>query len=482
MQALPVGGAMVAVAASEEEVLPLLVEGVGIAAVNAPGAVVLSGEEAAVVAIADGLAQRGRRVHRLAVSHAFHSPLMEPMLEQFAAVCARITLGQAQIPVISNVTGEIAGPGYGSAQYWIDHIRQPVRFADSVGAAKTLGATRFIEAGPAGGLTASIEEALSLAEVVSVPAMAKDRPEVASVIGAVAQAFVAGVGVDWCAVFAGSGAQRVELPTYAFQRRRFWLASGSVGSGDAGGLGLGGAQHALLGAVVEQPDSGGVVLTGRLSLSAQPWLADHAVAGVVLFPGTGFVELAIRAGDEVGATVVQELTLIAPLVLPGSGGVQVQVVVGAGGESGDRAVSVYARSSQPDAEWVLHAEGTLVVEASESLVAAPDMSVWPPAGAVAVDVTGAYEQLAGRGYEYGPAFQGLQAMWRREGEIFAEIAVPEDLEVTGMGIHPALLDAALHAAGMGHRRRPDRPAVFLGRSVAACSGCFSGTGLDRPGL
>jgi polyketide synthase 7 len=447
MQALPVGGAMVAVAASEEEVLPLLVDGVGIAAVNAPGSVVISGAEAAVSGIADGLARAGRRVHRLAVSHAFHSPLMEPMLDEFARIVAGVSVADPQIPLVSTMTGGLAGPGYGAGQYWVDHVRRPVRFAEGVRLVESLGAGGFVEVGPGGGLTALIEESLSSAEAVSVVMLAKDRPEAASVMGALGRLFTEGVGVDWPAVFAGSGGRRVELPTYAFQRRRFWLPAGSGVSGDVGSVGLAGAQHGLLGAVVERPDSGGVVLTGRLSVAAQPWLADHAVAGAVLFPGAGFVELAIRAGDEVGCGLVEELTLSAPLVVPTVGGVQVQVVVGAGGESGRRAVSVYSRAGQPDSGWVLHAEGVLGM--GEGAVAA-DLSVWPPAGARAMDVADAYERLAGRGYEYGPAFRGLQAMWRRGSEIFAEVAVPEDcgVQVGGFGIHPVVLDAALHALGM----------------------------------
>jgi 4-hydroxyphenylalkanoate synthase len=449
MQALPAGGAMVAVGAGEHEVVPLLGEGVGIAAINGPESVVISGAQAAVSAIAQRLAAQGRRVHRLAVSHAFHSPLMEPMLEEFARVAARVEAREPQIAVVSNVTGELAGADcdFGSAQYWVDHIRRPVRFADSVRHLQTRGATHFIEAGPGSGLTASIEESLASAEAVVLSVLGKDRPEAASVMGAAGQLFTTGVRVDWPAVFAGRGGRRVELPTYAFQRRRFWSTSASSGPADAASLGLGGAGHALLGAVVERPDSGGVVLTGRLSLAVQPWLVDHVVGGVVLFPGAGFVELVIRAGDEVGCAVIEELVLAAPLVMHPGVGVQVQVVVGPAGESGRRAVSVYSRGDQSDGGWLLHAEGTLGVTAVEASV---DLSVWPPAGAVGVDISDGYARLAARGYEYGPAFQGLVAIWRRGAELFAEVAAPAEagVQVDGMGIHPAVLDAVLHAAGL----------------------------------
>jgi 4-hydroxyphenylalkanoate synthase len=447
MQNLPAGGAMIAVHASEHEVEPLLSEEVGIAAINAPASVVISGEQSAVSAIADRLAAHGRQVHRLAVSHAFHSPLMEPMLEEFAEVAARVDPREPQIAVMSNITAELAGSDFGSMKYWVKHIRQPVRFADGVRQLEAYGATHFIEAGPASGLTASIEQSLPSTDAVAVSVLGKDRPEVSALMRAAGHLFTSGVRVDWPAVFAGSGGRPVDLPTYAFQRRRFWSTSASAGPAEASGFGLGAAGHALLGAVVERPDSGGVVLTGRLSLSGQPWLADHVVGGAVLFPGAGFVELVIRAGDEVGCAVIEELVLAAPLVVHPGGGVQVQVVVGPAGESGSRAVSVYSRGDQSDSDWLLHAEGTLGVTAAEASV---DLSVWPPVGAESVDISGGYARLAARGYEYGPAFQGLVAIWRRGPELFAEVAAPVEagVKVDGMGIHPAVLDAVLHAAGV----------------------------------
>ena len=262
--------------------------------------------------------------------------------------------------------------------------------------------TRFLEAGPGSGLTASIEQSLPTGDDVTASALRKDRPEATALVNAVGQMFIAGVGVDWGAVFGGCGAGFVELPTYAFERRRFWLAGEGLGSADVEGLGLVGVEHAVLGAVVERPESGGVVLTGRLSVRAQRWLVDHAVAGVVLFPGAGFVELVLRAADEVGCAVVEELMLAAPLVLPAQGGVAVQVVVGGAGESGQRAVWVF--SACADGGWVCHAEGVLGVG-----VAAPcaDLSVWPPPAAQVVDVSDAYERLAGWGYEYRSGVSGV---------------------------------------------------------------------------
>jgi acyl transferase domain-containing protein len=229
MQALPTGGAMAAVAADQAEVLPLLGDGVTIAAVNARNSVVVSGGEVGVTAVTDTLARQGRRVQRLAVSHAFHSPLMEPMLDEFARIAAKVMARQPRIPLVSNVTAQLAGTGYGSAQYWVDHVREPVRFADSVQLLEAKGATRFVEAGPWAGLVAAIEGSLSTTTATVVSVLNKDRPEVASVLSAAGRLFTSGVKVDWSAVFGDCGARTVPLPTYAFQRQRFWLQSGMVG-------------------------------------------------------------------------------------------------------------------------------------------------------------------------------------------------------------------------------------------------------------
>ncbi len=358
-----------------------------------------------------------------------------------------MSAGEPRISLVSNLTGQLAGPDYGTVGYWVDHVRKPVRFVDGVQLAESLGAGVFLEVGPGAALTSAVEQSLTIDRATSVVTMAKGRPEVDSLLRAAGQLFTAGADVRWAGAFAD--AHRVELPTYAFVRRRFWLSSDSVGSANIASLGLAEAEHALLGAVVERPDSGGVVLTGRLSIAAQPWLADHAVAGTVLFPGAGFVELALRAGDEVGCPVIEELTLSAPLSVPAAGVVHLQVVVGAPGETGARSVAVYSRAAQSD--WMLHAEGVLSDGAPAPTT---DLSVWPPLGAEPVDLTGAYDGLAARGYGYGPAFQGLRAVWRRGAETFAEVELPQQAGVStgGLGIHPVVLDAALHALGVADER------------------------------
>ncbi|MEV4054643.1 type I polyketide synthase [Amycolatopsis sp. NPDC049688] len=436
MQALPAGGAMVSIAAPESTVdLP---EGVSIAAVNGPESVVISGVEAAVLAVAAEFAERGVKTKRLPVSHAFHSPLMDPMLAGFRAVAESLTYHPARIPVISNVSGALAGPF--TADYWVRHVREAVRFADGMATLEAEGARIFLELGPDGVLSA-------LAGGTAVPALRRDRSEERALLTALSTVHKNGVDVDWAAFFPGG--RRVDLPPYAFQRERFWPRGGAA-RGDAGSLGLGALDHPLLGAAVSLAGHDGVVFTGRLSLETQPWLAGHALGGAVLVPGTALLELAIRAGDQVGCDVVDELTLEAPLVLPERGGVAVQVFVGPPDGTGRRELTLHARPDDGAApgedSWTRHASG-LVATGGEQV---GEPAEWPPPGAERVPFEGLYDQLAGMGFTYGPAFRGLQSVWRRGEETFAEVVLPEEFrgEAERFGLHPALLDAALHPLGL----------------------------------
>ncbi|MFD7432934.1 acyltransferase domain-containing protein, partial [Streptomyces sp. NPDC059818] len=454
MQALPAGGSMVAVEATEAEVLPLLSGEVGIAAVNGPNSVVVSGTEAAVRGLVATFEEQGRRTSKLRVSHAFHSPLMEPMLAEFGAVAAGLSFGAASIPVVSGVSGDLA-EGWGSAEYWVRHVREAVRFADAVSFVAAQGVTSFVELGPDGVLSGMAQQSVDAESALFVSLVRKGRPEVATAVGALGQLHVAGVSVDWVRFFEGSGARRVDLPTYAFQRERYWMEA-ELGGNDPGSFGLGTTDHPLLGAAVALAEADETVLTGRLSLATQAWIADHGVLGSVLLPGTAFVELAVRAGDEVGCDLLEELTLQAPLVVPEEGGVAIQVAIGAADPTGRRSVSVHSRGEGADhAPWTRHAVGTLAVGtlavgtlAVGTETPAADLAVWPPKGATAIDVEGAYDLLNERGYGYGPVFQGLKAAWTSGEELYAEVALPDSAhdDAQRFGLHPALLDAAMHVA------------------------------------
>ncbi|MFF7634994.1 type I polyketide synthase [Kitasatospora sp. NPDC008050] len=444
MQALPAGGAMVAVQAGEGEVLPLLAgrPDVGIAAVNGPASVVLSGAEQAVLEVAG---QLGGKSRRLSVSHAFHSPLMEPMLAEFRAVVAELTFHAPAIPIVSTLdrTADLT-----TAEYWVRHVREAVRFADAMSLLADQGVTSYLELGPDGVLSAMGRECLA-EDALFAPVLRTGRPEARAVVTALARAYVQGVPVDWDAFFAGQGARRIDLPTYAFQREQYWPDVPALGAGDVTLAGLGATDHPLLGAAVELPDSGGYVFTGRLALATHPWLADHAVMGTVLLPGTAFVEMAVRAGEQLGCELLEELTLAAPLILAGPGGVQLRLTVAAPDPAGRRALSLHSRREQAPAEepWIRHATGLL---ATGGAPAEFELAQWPPPGATEVELAGHYEGLIELGFEYGPAFQGLRRAWRGAGEVFVEVRLPERAraEAALFGLHPALLDAALHALGM----------------------------------
>ncbi|MEV0186802.1 type I polyketide synthase, partial [Streptomyces sp. NPDC050625] len=453
MQALPAGGAMVAVQATEGEVLPHLTDGAGIAAVNGPRSVVVSGAADAVTAIAEIFRQQDRKTSRLKVSHAFHSPLMDPMLEEFGEIVRGLTFENPQIPVVSNLTGRLAEPY--PAEYWVRHVREAVRFADGVRTLNDLGVTTFVEIGPGSVLSALAQGCLD-DDVVIVPTLRADRPERAALVAAVSELHAHGVSPDWHAFF--PGARRVDLPTYAFQYERYWLDTSRAAPGDVRAAGLGSADHPLLGAAVSLAGGDERLLTGRLSLRTHPWLSDHVVLGTVLLPGTAFVELAVRAADEAGCDQLEDLTLEAPLMVPEQGGVAVQVWVGAADGTSRRPLTVYSRpEDDADLPWVRHATGFATegnggnggTEEAGAAAAGRALTAWPPAGSEPVGLDGFYDRLAALGLDYGPAFCGLRSAWRAGEEVFAEVALPDGTDTGSFLLHPALLDAALHAIGAG---------------------------------
>jgi acyl transferase domain-containing protein/NADPH:quinone reductase-like Zn-dependent oxidoreductase/acyl carrier protein len=453
---LPKGGAMVAIEATEaeaEESISGKEQEIAIAAINSPRSVVLSGTAEAIEVAQAHWSDQGRKTKRLTVSHAFHSPLIEPMLEDFAEVAQTIDFQPPRIPIVSNLSGEPLGAEQATdSAYWVSHVRSPVRFADAVETLAERGAIALLEIGPAGALTAMAEECLAERDQrpAAIATLREGRPEPEALTAALAQSHAVGAKLDWHSYFKGTGARAVKLPTYAFQRQRYWL-NASNGSGDAGTLGQGNPEHPLLSAVLEDPRDESVALTGRLSLDSQPWLADHAVAGTVILPGTAFLELALRAAEQVGCEAVEELTLQAPLVLPERGGVQLRVSVADADEEGVREVSIHSRpeghSEEEAGEWACHATGALSPQAPE---ASEPLDVWPPAGAEPVEVGDLYERLADGGFDYGPAFQGLTAAWRHGEAVYAEVSLPEEhsFQARGFAIHPALLDAALHTIGL----------------------------------
>ncbi|MEV4927504.1 SDR family NAD(P)-dependent oxidoreductase [Streptomyces roseoverticillatus] len=474
MRRLPGNGAMVAVDASEQEALEALkaleaLPGPGgrlaVAAVNGPRSVVLSGEETATLAAAAAFAARGRRTVRLRTAHAFHSPLVEPMLAEFGRVAARPAYRPPQLPVMSALTGRpAAGDELRSAAYWVRHAREAVRFGDVVRRlVDEERVTAFAEIGPDAQLTAAASAAFTAGGRLFTATVRSGTREPDEVLAALGRLHVHGLPVDWQRVYAGSGARRVELPTYPFQRRRYWLPGPAAPSPAPEGA----QGHPLLSHTTALPGTERLLCTGLLSTAAQPWLRDHVIAGQPLVPAAAFAEMALHAGDACGLEVLEDLAQLAPLSLPGSGArVQVQVTLGEQDAAGHRTADVHSRPEETGAlgAWTHHATGRLGPAAGPP-AGHPENAAgaWPPPGAMPVDLTGAYEGLSAAGYVYGPAFRGVTALWKGlDGEVLAEVRLPEGAgDGAGRyGIHPVLLDCALHAAilaesgGAGPARLP----------------------------
>ena len=460
MSALPPGGAMVAVEATEAEVLPHLSDEVSIAAVNGPSSVVVSGVDAEVERVVARL--RDRRVRRLRVSHAFHSPLMEPVVAEFGDLVAGLTFAEPTITVVSNLTdGALTDPGH-----WVRHVREPVRFGDGIRAMHADGVTRFLEIGPGGALSGLVHGVTGADPVVALPVLRRDQQEEHSLVTALSGLFTAGVDVDWSALFAGAGARRVDLPTYPFRETRFW-ATPSARTADVTSAGLTAADHPVLGASVELADTGEVVLTGRLSMDVQAWLADHNIGGADLFPGTGFLELATRAAHEVGCAGVAELTFGKLLVLSRDTPTVVQVRVGQAGADGTRPVRFFSRpEGAAQAPWTEHASGAL---AAAGPPADLDAMPWPPPDSVVIDAAELYDAAV---FDYGPSFKGVTTIWQRTDEAFVEVELPDGAadDARRYGLHPALLDAVLQSAcyaGIGTPGIRRLPFSWAGVSLVA---------------
>ncbi|MGV4989021.1 type I polyketide synthase [Streptomyces sp. NRAIS4] len=457
-------GGMASVALSEDEAVVRLErwsDRVEVAAVNGPSSVVIAGDAQALDEALDTLEDQGVRVRRIAVDYASHSRHVERIRDVLADALAGISAQAPKIPFYSTVTGGwLEDDGVLDGGYWYRNLRGQVGFGPAVAELIRQGHGVFVEVSAHPVLVQPITEIVyetdGDAHAVVTGSLRRQEGGPRRLFTSMAELFVHGVPVQWTKVLPATAATaRVDLPTYAFDHQHYWISMGGSAT-DAASLGLAATDHPLLGAVVQLPQSDGLVFTSRLSLATHPWLAGHAIGGVVIVPGTAYVDLAIRAGDEFGYGVLEELVIEAPLALPERGGVRVQVAVSGAGATGSRTVNVYSLREDDASEdgtgvWTRHATG-LLSAAPKAAQADVDFAAWPPPGAQPVDVENFYGDLAERGYAYGPAFQGMRAVWRRGEEVFAEVALPEEQreEAGRFGIHPALLDAALHTNALAN--------------------------------
>ncbi len=444
MGSLPPGGAMIAISAPVAEVEPTLADGVTVAAANTPNSTVISGDADVAERIASGWAARGVKTRKLTVSHAFHSPLMDPILADFQDAAGELDYQPPVIPVVANVTGAIAtGEQLVTPAYWAEHIRNAVRWADTATTLHEQGVTAYLELGPdttLTTLTTNTLDALDPTGAVFTAALRPKQPEPQTLLTAVTTLHAAGQAVDWPAVLGNPEPTPVDLPTYPFQHQHYWI-DGRSNATEATDLGLRTIDHPILRATAELPD-GGRLFTGRVSTVDQPWLAEHAIHDTVILPGTAYVDLLLHAADQVGAAQIEELTHYVFLDVVGRAARSLRLAVNAADDDGRRAFTVHSRpeTAETESEWTLHAAGFL----AGGRPAEPVTGEWPPRGAVSLDVEAQYRRLAAAGLGYGPYFLGMRAAWRSGDTIYAEVTLPEGGEPGGYGIHPALLDCAIH--------------------------------------
>ena len=444
-------GGVLSIIAPLKAVEARLRDGLAIATINGPEAITVSGPVETLQEFAAECEHDGVRSRFVPMDYAPHGPQAEAIQDEIRTALKGLVSGPGEIPMVSGMTADYLDGTSADAEYWYASLRATVQFSAGIERLHADGYGVFIEVSPHPVLTSAIGATLEDSQPTFVTGtLRRDDGGPARLLASFAEVHVHGVPVDWSAILPAG--RRVDLPTYAFQRQRYWPKPTSATGAGASALGLAAADHPLLGAAVDLADGQGLLFTGRLSTRTQPWLADHAIAGNVLLPGTAFVELAVRAGYQASCPRIEELTLAAPLVLPPDGAVRVQVAVGASDERGHRAVEVYGQveDAAGDGTWTRHAAGLLAPATAPSDAESDDFRIWPPELTEVVDLTGRYEAQAAGGYGFGPTFRGLQAAWRRGGDIFAEVALPDEAteDAAAFGIHPALLDACLHAAGL----------------------------------
>jgi acyl transferase domain-containing protein len=449
-------GGMVSIARPVERVLTLIEPWAGsisVAAHNGPCSTVVTGDAAALDELIAGCEREEVPATRIPVDYASHSAQVDQLRETLSKSLSGLQPRTCDIAFISSVTGAELDTSSLDGDYWFTNLRQPVLFHQAVRWAYEHGFDTFIESSPHPVLTIGIQESLEDYgdDHAVVGTLRRSEGGMRRVLLSAAEAHVNGKSPNWAGMFQDTGARHIDLPTYAFEHKRYWMDTGP-GIVDASGLGITAAEHPLLGAVVARADSDEIILTGRLSLASHPWLADHKVFGTVLVPGAAMVEMALHAGECAGSPRVDELILLAPLVVGEHGGVAVQVVVGEWTESGERPIRIYSRIDDGvDRRWTRHAEGVLGPDSAPTGQA--EIEQWPPAGAEHIDISELYQALAARGYEYGPTFRGLRSAWRHNGEVFVEAMLPEQMQqradASRFGLHPALLDSVLHGAVIG---------------------------------
>jgi polyketide synthase 12 len=493
LSALCGAGAMASVLLGADQLDPLLQpwsEALSISAINGPSHTIISGDPTALEQFTAACDRDGIQIRAIAVDYASHCAQVEAVRERLLGELADLSPAPARVPLYSTVGKALSADPFDTttmdADYWYRNLREPVRFHDSVVGRLVAGECTFVELSPhpvlAPAITDILAQTAERTQSAVIITLHRDRRDQDSLAAALAQLHSHGHSPSWSALY--PHARTVGLPTYAFEHRRYWLAP--IPTDDASGLGLDRAEHPLLGAVAALADQDEVMVSGRLSPSTQGWLAGHQVNDTVLFPATGFVEVILRAGELAGCPVIDELILHTALTLSEQAPTDLQILVQPPDQQERRPFSVHSRTGgQHPSAWTLHASGAL---SADQPAAAP--ALMPAHGVEALDQDDFYERLAQQGYRYGGVFRSLRGIGTdpaRPEVVDAEVVLPAGTDVTGYGIHPALLDAALHPLAAALDRAGDAdsalrlPYAFSGITLYATAATQLHVHLTRTG-
>ena len=460
MQELPAGGEMVSVMASESQVLETLKamsleEKVAIAAINGPQSIVISGESESVRAIASNLESAGIKTKQLQVSHAFHSPLMEPMLAEFTAIANQITYERPRIAIVSNLTGTKADNSIATAQYWVSHVRQPVKFDQGMKELSEQGYETFLEIGPKPILLGMGRQCLPKGANLWLPSLRPGVDEWQQMLSSLGQLYVQGIKVDWLGFDKNYNRRKVVLPTYPFQREKYWVEVNN-GYQQKPYLSTTKYLHPLLG---EKLELAGIDNQHRfqsyISYQSPEYLNDHKVFEQPLFPGTGYLEMAMAIGKNIFRSqeqvVVADVVIVQGLLLPETEIKKVQTVVSLLEKNSYKfeILSISEVENQQTQQWRLYSQGKVYLESIGTSPATIDLEKYKRDCSQAIEIKEHYQQYKSIGIDYGSSFRGLKQVWKGQGKALGEIALPEELieQITDHQIHPALLDVALQIAG-----------------------------------
>ena len=464
MATLPAGGTMAAVFADESRVVTAIAaEGAkaAIACINGPANVVVSGECAAVETVLNRLREEGIKSRRLVVSHAFHSPLMDPILDSFQGLAAKVQYSEPLVAIVSNVTGKMAPPSLmTSPEYWRRHIRNPVRFADSIRALRETGRSIFLEIGPHPVLEGMARMTAPEAEVVWAASLKREEGNWETLLDSASTLYVHGVELEWAGLQAASPGKRIALPTYPFQRSRYWLEgkntaqrriAANSGSGN-------GKTHSLLGKRLDSPAIAGTVFEIEMGAERPAFLDDHRVFGRLIMPLPAYIEMALAGAAEVSKLGSSEsvpceatdLMIREPLFLPEEDSCLIQSIFEESTEQ-PMGFRICSRETAADHLWRTHVTGRVRIGITPPQPGAQTWKreeVWTRCSEE-IDAYSFYDSLIRLGIDFGDRFRGIVRIRRRDGEALAEIRLPESsANDTGQyRIHPALLDSCLHVLG-----------------------------------